>query len=184
MSPPVICAFAIALLLGGPFVRLSAERLQSTQNPSLPNSVKLSDVEIHLALLGGGGGCFRRCMKYNVRVKGDGVVEFEDLGDAPRLPFQRRRVPVDEVVSLVDAFVRARFFEAAPSYTGSRSARREGDSINFDIRGMSDGLTWDLTLRLGSQTKTVRLYDGFPEELGRLRDLVDKMGGPAAWPTK
>lgn len=178
-------AFAITLVLGGPHqFGYRPNDTSPAPNPSLPYSVKLSDLEIGLALLGGGGGCSGRCMKYNVRVRGNGLVEFQDLGGEPRLPFQRRRVPVDDVVALVDAFVRARFFAALPSYNGSRAARRVGDSIHFDIRVMSDGQNWDLTLRLGTQLKTVRLYYDYPDELGRLRDMVDKMGGPQAWAAK
>ena len=162
---------------------LAAAVLQAAPqaNPSLPNSVKLSEVEIRLARTTT-GGCSGRC-EYTVWVKGDGVVEYEAAGDGPHQRLQRR-VPVEEVVSLVDAFVRARFFEAAPSYTGIRTARRDGDVIHFDAGAMTDGANWDLTLRLGTQTKTVRLYYGFPEELARLRDRVDKMGGPDAWPQK
>jgi hypothetical protein len=35
------------------------------------------------------------------------------------------------VVSLVDSFVRARFFAAEPSYNGSSAARRDGDIIRL-----------------------------------------------------
>lgn len=175
-------AFATALFIGVRLGAVSADFQAPT--PFLPDSVKLSEVEIRLAMLGGGGGCPGRCMKYNVRVSGDGMVEFEDPGGEPRISPQSRRVPVEQVVSLVDAFVRVRFFDAASSYTGSRHARRDGEFLRFDTSGPADAVNWDLTLRLGNQTKTVRLVADFPEELGRVRDLVDTIGGPRAWSQK
>ena len=178
-------AFSVSVGLCLSVTCLSAGQSQSAPNPSLPPSVKLSKVEVRLTHKAYGGGCgVPRCIKYNVRVTGNGVVEYEDIGGEPRESSQRRNVPVEEVVALVDAFVRARFFEANARYTGNPVARREGDSIRFGQSGGADRPESDLTLRLGNQTKTVHLSMGFPEELGRLRDQVDKMGGPAAWPKK
>lgn len=177
-------AFSVALFVGIAATGVSAD-FQSAPNPSLPNSVKLSEVEIRLTHKAYGGGCgVPRCIEYNVRVTGNGVVEYEDIGGEPRQPFQRRKVPVEQVVALVDAFVRARFFEANARYIGNPVASQEGDAIRFGQSGGADGPESDLTLRLGNQMKTVHLSMGFPDELGRLRDLVDKMGGPGAWPQK
>lgn len=155
----------------------------SPVGPVLPSSSKLSDVEIRLAYKSH-GGCFGRCIRYAVVVRGEGIVEYEDLGAEPRDRPQRRTIPVDEVVSLVDAFVRARFFEAPAKYDYEPVARREGESIRFLQRGGADGPEWDLTFRVGTQVKTVHLYMGFPAEFGRLRDLVERIGGPKAWTVK
>jgi hypothetical protein len=151
--------------------------------PVLPSFSKLSDIEIRLAYETH-GGCPGRCIKYVVVVRGEGIVEYEDLGGEPRDRPQRRTIPIDEVVSLVDAFVGARFFEARANYNSEPLARREGDSIRFLERGGADGPEWDLTFRVGSQVKTIHLYMGFPAEFGLLRDMVERIGGPKAWTVK
>ena len=109
---------------------------------------------------------------------------YEDLGGEPRDRSQRRTIPIDEAVALVNEFVRARFFEAPAKYVDELLVRRDGDSIEF-VRQMSfDGPEWDLTFRVGTQVKTVRLHMGFPVEFERLRDRIVDIGGPKAWTTK
>jgi hypothetical protein len=175
---------AACVLAGGSVTSASAERqAASAANPVLPSSVKLADIEVRLAYTGH-GGCAGRCIRYNVIVRGNGFVEYEDMGGEPRDARRRRTVPIAEVVSLVDAFVRSRFFDALPRYETYPVAVRDGNSVRFDRAAQSDGPEWDLTLRLGTQTKTVHLYLGFSEELRRLRDLVEKLGGPGAWAAK
>ena len=39
----------------------------------------------------------------------------------------------------------------------------------------------DLTLRIGDRRKTVSLYSNYPAELGKLRELVERIGGPQVW---
>ena len=92
--------------------------------PVLPSLAKLSDIEIRLAYESH-GGCLGRCIEYAVVIRGEGIVEYEDLGGAPRDRPQQRTIPVEEVVSLVDAFIRARFFEALDKYDHEPVARRE-----------------------------------------------------------
>ena len=130
------------------------------------------------------GGCVGRCIAYRVVIRGDGVVEYNDLGGEPRDPPQRRTIPVDEVVSLVNEFVRTRFVDAPAKYVGDSKYLREGDSLRLLGSGGADGPEWDLTLRVGTLVKTVHLYMGFPAQFGRLRDLVERIGGPKAWATK
>jgi len=160
--------------------RAAPGQTSAPSGPALPPSSMLSEVEMRLAYEGH-GGCVGRCIKYRVVVRGDGLVDYEDLGGEPRDRPQRRTVPIDEVVALVNEFVRARFFEAPAKYENEPVAVREGDSLRFLVKGGVDGPEWDLTLRVGTQVKTVHLYMGFPVEFGRLRDLVEHIGGPKAW---
>jgi hypothetical protein len=177
-----ILAAGLCLADSAPFQAATAQQ-SATNAPVLPASAKLADVEMRL-VSGGSGGCLGRCIKYAVLVRGDGVVEYEDIGGEPRDPFQRRTIPIAEAVALLNEFVRARFFEAPARYDHYRVARRDADSVHFDRHSQSDGPEWDLTLRLGTQVKTVHLYIGFPVEFGRLRDLLVAIGGPKAWTTK
>jgi hypothetical protein len=173
----------LSLAQPGRVVRLGIRPDPFPTGPVLPSSSKLSDIEIRLAYESH-GGCFGRCIKYVVVVRGEGIVEYEDLGGEPRDHPQQRTIPVDEVVSLVDAFVRARFFEAPAAHVSQPMASRDGDSIRFLQSGGADGPEWDLTFRVGTPVKTLHLYMGFPAEFGRLRDLVERIGGPKAWTVK
>jgi hypothetical protein len=38
-----------------------------------------------------------------------------------------------------------------------------------------------LTLRLGDRKKTVTLFNNYPAELGKLPELVERIGGPQVW---
>jgi hypothetical protein len=179
--------YLVAYLLAAEFLLGMSASAQTPQGqssvpsgPALPLAVKLSEVEMRLNRFSG-GGCLGRCIRYRVVVRGDGVVEYEDFGSEPRDPSHRRTIPIDEVVALVNQFVSARFFDAPAKYERERWYQREGDSLGLLGSGGADGPTWDLTLRLGTQVKTVRLYLAFPLDLARLRDAVDQMGGPTAW---
>jgi hypothetical protein len=92
-------------------------------------------------------------------------------------------MPVAEIASLVTDVLRARFFNAHHTYLDSAPiARVDGQSLRFSFSHGIDGGIWDLTLRLGAVTKTVRLHGRrIPGELLRLRELVESIGGPKAW---
>jgi len=159
----------------------------AAQGPSsppvvLPSSTPLSELEIRLDR-GGGGGCYGRCVRYRITIVGNGLVRYEDLADPP-VPPQQRTVPVDDVVSVANEFLRARFFEASDRYVEERFLVHEGDRLLLSGRGGADGPEWDLSFRLGPLTKTIHLYLGYPAGLGVLRDLVERMGGPQAWTVK
>ena len=70
------------------------------------------------------------------------------------------------------AFLRAGFLNAESTYDREPIAVREGNVLGFNWRGSADGPEWHLTLKLGDQIKTVRLYRGFPLELAGLRDAL------------
>jgi hypothetical protein len=176
MVLPKTLAAAVALLAIG--VHLSA---QSPAPPpvTLPSSLALADIRIGL-LRKSGGGCVGRCVYYQVSIRGDGTVRYEDLADPP-LPPRERTVPAAEVIALTNDFVGARFFEAAARYEGRSFYVMQGQQLLLRQRGGADGAEWDLSLRLGGLEKSVHLYRDFPEHLGQLRDRVDQIGGPQSW---
>lgn len=157
-------------------------RAAQSATPSLgmPATVPLSEIEMTLEHRVS-GGCLGRCVAYRVVVRGPGIVDYRDFGGEPRPPDRQRTISGDEFVSILNAFVGARFFDAAASYTTAPQVRRDGEMVRFDARAGVDGPEWDLTLRVGSQVKSVHLYMGFPSELAALRDLLDRVGGPGAW---
>src|SRR5207244_6213884 len=117
---------------------------------------------------------------YRVTVRGDGSVIYEDLAEPP-VPSRQRTVPIDDVVGLANTFVRTRFFDAADRYVGESFYERQGEQLLLRGTAGADGPVWDLSMRLGRLTKSVHLYLAYPEYLSKLRDLVDKLGGPDAW---
>jgi hypothetical protein len=159
----------------------------SKRSAQLPPSVLLSDVEISL-INETGDGCVGRCVVNHITVRGDGVVELEDLGTPPRAATQRRSITTDEVASLVNEFLRARFFDALDRYdTTAKVVRRENELLLRFSGGIGGGAI-DLNMRLGQLKKTVRLSGNVPEELRQLVEMVRKLGGlpplPQTWPPK
>jgi hypothetical protein len=173
-----VCALVLILSFLG--LDTSAGQATVSSGPVLPPTALPSDIEITLAYAVH-GGCVGRCISYRVVVRGTGVVEYKDLGGEPRDPDRQRSIPIDQVVSLLNEFVRLRFFEAPASDTTEPVVVREGELVRFLLRVGADGPEWDLSVRVGAQSKSVHLYMGFPADLGRLRDLLDGIGGPRAW---
>ena len=149
------------------------------QAPVLPTSISPNEIEIRM-VRGGHGGCLGRCVDYRVTIGGDGMVRYEDLASPP-VPARTRRVTVDEVVALANEFVRARFLEAPERYVGQSFYVLQNGQLLLRGSAGADHPTWDLSFRLGTLQKSVHLELGYPDYLGRLRDLVEKLGGPTAW---
>jgi hypothetical protein len=149
------------------------------QAPVLPTSLSPNDVEIRMTRENH-GGCFGRCVHYRVTISGDGTVRYEDLASPP-VPPRMRKVAVDEVVALANEFVRARFLEAPARFVGQSFYVLQDGQLHVRHSGGADHPTWDLSFRLGTLQNSVHLELGIPDYLARLRDLVDRLGGPEAW---
>jgi hypothetical protein len=158
-------------------------QVPTLKHAQLPSSVRLTDVEIRL-VTGGGDGCVGRCVNYRIIVRGDRTVELEDVGSSPTAKTQKRSIAEGEVVALVNEFFKARFFDALDTYAGTSSVVLKGESLL--LLGHDGGTRgWvEITMTLGSATKTVRLQESVPVELERLKDLVWRIGGPEAWSVK
>jgi len=139
----------------------------------------LSEVEVRLVRTAT-GGCFGPCVNYNVIVRGDGTVLYEGHGLVEGR--RTRAISPDEVVSLVNEFLRARFFNALDTYAACCSFLvRKGDTVALYGRSSADDPDVALRLRIGARTKTVTLRADYPADLGRLPELVDRIGGPRVW---
>jgi hypothetical protein len=156
-----------------------------TAAQGLPATAPLSEIELSLRTVFQGGGCVdsSRCPNdYRVIIHGNGLVEFEAQGAEPRPPSRSKTISTDQVVLLLDQFVRAHFFEGPTDYKERRTAVRRGDAVEFGVATAVDGTAYELSARVGALSKTAFLYIGIPSELARLRDLMIDVGGPAAWP--
>jgi hypothetical protein len=76
---------------------------------------------------------------------------------------------------------KARFLEALDRYDDVRVVSRKGDVLTFATRG-GIGAGWvDLTLRIGSTAKTVRLGDSPTVELRAISERIWRIAGPDSW---
>ena len=82
---------AAGLLLPHFPIRVGAMQSLSPPAQALPSVTKLTDVEIRLAYESH-GGCVGRCIKYYVVIRGDGAVEYHDLGGEPSTHFGNVRL--------------------------------------------------------------------------------------------
>lgn len=127
----------------------------------------LSEVEVRLVRMAM-GGCVEPCRNnYTVIIRGDGTVRYEGSGLVEGL--RTRSVSPDDVVSLINEFLRARFFNALDTYTACCSSLvRNGDAVELNGVASADDAYAALSLRIGGRTKTVILRTDFPRDLGRL----------------
>jgi TonB family protein len=147
---------------------------------SVAAAQSLSEVEVRLVRKPT-GGCVGPCTNnYTITIRGDGTVQYEGSGVLEGL--HTRSISPDEVVSLVNEFLRARFFNALDTYAACCSSLvRKGDTVELSGVASADDPYAAMTLRIGPRTKTVILRRDFPLELGRLPGLVDRIGGPQVW---
>ena len=131
-------------------------------------------------------GCAPGCLSYTVTISGTGRVEYN--GISPVQGIRTRTIPADEVVQLVNEFLRLRFFQAAERYGGTSFVVRNGDMVELIGRGGS-GPRIELTLKLGNREKSVTIERDYPnvDYPDVLRELwlrIDEIGGPEAWKAK
>jgi hypothetical protein len=142
-----------------------------TEGSALAAGISLGQVEIRLERMSGGGcshcGGFSRI--YDVVIRGDGVIEYRDGAEPDRVNV--RNVSVDDVIALANEFIAAGFLEARESYRGKLGLVRDGNGVNLKT------VTTD-------RVKRVDLIADYPDALGRLPELVDRIGGPNAWPVR
>ena len=84
-------------------------------------------------------------------------------------------------MELVNELFKARFLEALDRYDNVLVVIRKEDVLTFGIRG-GVGAGWvNLTLRIGSMAKTVRLGENPPVELRAFSERIWRMAGPESW---
>ena len=158
--------------------------LLCTDDPAFAE-IALGQVEIRLERMSGGGcshcGGFSKI--YDVAIRGDGAVEYRDGAEPDRVNV--RSVPADDVIALANEFIAAGFFEARESYRGKLGLVRQGNGVVLKTAGADrEAPEVRLTLRIGERVKRVSLIQDYPDALGRLPELVDRIGGPNMWPVR
>ena len=147
--------------------------------------IALGQIEIRLERMSGGGcsHCGRFSSIYDVVVRGDGSVEYRDASQRDEVHV--RSISIDDALALANQFIAAGFLEARDSYRGTFGLVRQGSGVVRKNSGSGTDIPEvRLTLRIGDRVKRVSLVEEFPEALGRLPDLVDRIGGPNMWPVR
>lgn len=164
-----------------------AASLLCTTASALAQVVPLSHVEIRLQRYGPGGGCFGPCQRppgseYRIIIRGDGTVEYREKPEPE--PMQVRVISTDDVIALVNEFVAAGFLDAREHYVGKIELVRKDDGVMLQGSGSSEAPGVRLRLKIGDTVKEVNLVADYPQALGRLIELVDRIGGPQTWPSR
>jgi hypothetical protein len=137
------------------------------QDPEIP----LSHVEIRLER----STCFGSCPAYTVAIHGDGRVDFDGKRNTAHRGQATWRIPVDDVVTLINIFLKAHFFDAAPRYERKEFVRLgPHGGLQLLQEGITDISRSTLTLKLGSREHSVDLYYGVPTQLMALPGAVDE----------
>ena len=147
--------------------------------------IGLGQVEIRLERMSGGGcshcGGFSRI--YDIVIRGDGVIEYRDGAEPDRVHV--RNVSVDDVIALAHEFLAAGFLDARETSRGKLGLVRDGNGVNLKtVATDREAPETRLTLRLGDRVKRVSLIADYPDALGKLPELVDRIGGPNTWPVR
>lgn len=109
--------------------------------------------------------CEGTCPTYSIDIDGNGQVTYEGIRWVATLGRRTWQVPREDVTDLVNRFLDAHFFEAAPEYRAEPSQP--------DAGGVARAPGARLTLNLGEKSHTVYLVAGYPEALALLPMNVD-----------
>jgi len=114
-------------------------------------------------------GCYGDCAVYSVELRGDGEVRFNGARFVLMTGEQRARVDPRIVGCLLDDFRTVDFWSLRPRYAAPA----------FDLP------TYEVTLKIGGQTRTVIDYAGrmvgMPAGVTALEDALDSAAGAGRW---
>jgi hypothetical protein len=110
--------------------------------------------------------CQGKCPTYTIDIDGNGRVAYEGIQWVSTLGKHTWQVPEEDVVDLVNRFLDAHFFDAAP-------ACRADEPLPATADGVARAPGARLTLNLGAKSHTVLLSADYPEELALLPMNVD-----------
>jgi len=172
----ILIGVAILCLLTEHVARAEAPRPESDPAGG-PGSYNLDNVSITLERT----ECFGPCPVYRVTVSGHGDVLYEGLKFVDAIGIHQSTIAVDDVVGLLNEFLRVRFFDVLDKYEGQQFVQLEGDRLIMYRQTVSCHSSTILTLRLGDHEKSVVLYDNYPSDLKSLAETVDSAVNTKQW---
>jgi hypothetical protein len=124
----------------------------------------LTEVEMGLQR----SACKGECPVYEVTLDGNGHVLFVGHANVRVIGEREYEIPKEHMLSLLNEFLRVRFFELRDTYRRRHFAEIEDDSILEFSEVVSDLAEVSLSLRIGGRQKTVRATFNFPDDLKAL----------------
>lgn len=153
---------------GRPVAAVVSEQVDEYERPG--KRVALPDVPLERAIIAlERSGCYGTCPSYRVEIRGNGDVTYHGDGYVDVTGEHRYRVPVDEVLKLVDSLRNKDLWSLRRSYRAA----------------WTDNPTYTLTLRMGDQTHQIEDYigrrAGMPEAVSQFEAEVDAVARSAMW---
>ncbi len=115
------------------------------------------------------GACFGPCPIYHVEISGDGTVSYVGRASVAVTGKHEDHIPVETVLSLYDAFMKADFFWTLDSYRAP----------------ISDLATYTVSISFDGHRKQVIDYAGtligMPKEIAELETSIDSVAGTGKW---
>jgi hypothetical protein len=136
---------------------LSVVKADSAVSVNIP----LSEVEISLEKT----SCYGPCPVYSLYIYGDGTVLYEGIENVRVVGEQRSSISAEEVVNLVNGFLKSKFLEAPSDYTSIEIASLENGSLVLGQSAGFDGSTTTLYFRLGERSNAMHLLYNHPVEV-------------------
>jgi hypothetical protein len=154
-----------------------AEKSPVASNVSRDDYIPLKEVSLGIERT----RCLGTCTVYRVSISGFGRVEYEGLDHVDAIGVHESEVSVDDVVKLVNQFLKVRSFESPEEYASQELAKLEGEKLVRLRSFVTDRPSTILRLRLGKKSKEVVLYHNFPVEYEELANEIDRVAGTAQW---
>ena len=128
--------------------------------------------------------CLGSCPIYSVTLSGDGRVVYRGTDHVAVTGIQETAISDDDLIVLVNEFLRAHFFDAKDAYRERELISLEPERKYLLLNEVvTDRPSTILSLKLGDREKRVILYHNYPAELYDLAGLVDRMSGVTKWVT-
>ncbi len=173
---------ALVLFLPGAAPAWSQVTVSGQFSPSAepPGEYALEDVEIGLRRT----TCFGTCPAYQVRISGDGTVEFEGTKFVRVVGTEQSTVSKAVVLGILSEVYRIFFFDMRDSYHDGRPGILErGGIVTATGMAVEDVPEAILTVRIGSYEKRVTAIPFFdtPPELIDLMERIDRETDLQQW---
>lgn len=125
--------------------------------------------------------CLGSCPVYRLTITGLGDIEYHGSKYVKTLGVHKAKMHEDDVLKLVNALLRVRFFDAEDDYDGFDLISRHDGRLILGHVMTSDVTPTIVTLRLGKYKKSVRLNSISPHELGNIPQLIDEAVDIERW---
>ena len=126
--------------------------------------------------------CYGECPAYSVTIWGDGKVEFNGREFVNTIGLKTYTISRNSVDSLVREIFAIDFFSFNDSYITQRTLSHLPDGrVDTVITQVTDLPTQYVTVKIGTQKKTVEDYYGTPKAIRELENKIDSVAKTSQW---